>query len=80
MNGGARAVLHAEGGAVTAAAHAYFVARERFASFECERPPEGWTALLRNPSLAPRFSDLVFGGLRLYDWTDFVGNPMPPSE
>lgn len=70
--GGAKVSLHAEGGAVTAAAHAYFVARDRFASFESERAPEGWAELVRNPSLTPMFSDLVHGGLKSYDWKDLV--------
>ena len=70
--GGAKAVLHAEGGAVTAAAHAYFLERERFASFESERAPESWTELVRNPSLVPKFSDLVYGGLKVYDWKELI--------
>ena len=70
--GGAKVALHAEGGAVTAAAHAYFIARERFASFESVREPESWTELVRNPSLVPRFSDLVHGGLKVYDWKELL--------
>ena len=70
--GGAKASLHAEGGAVTAAAHAYFLERERFASFESERAPESWTELVRDPSLVPKFSDLVHGGLKVYDWKELI--------
>ena len=70
--GGAKCEIRAEGRAVVAAAHAYFVGREMFASFAAERAPKSWTETMKDTSFEPKFSDLVFGGLKAYDWTDLV--------
>lgn len=70
--GGAKCELRAAGGAVVAAAHAYFVGREMFASFAAERAPKSWTEAMKDTSFEPKFSDLVFGGLKAYDWADLV--------
>ena len=70
--GGGKAELRAEGRAVVPAAHAYFVARERFAAFSSDRAPPSWTEMVRNTSITLSFAELVYGGLKAYDWTDLV--------
>ena len=70
--GGAKAELFAEGRAVVPAAHAYFLARDRFASFSSARAPRSWTDMVRDASLPISFAEIVYGGLRAYDWTDLV--------
>ncbi len=70
---GTLAELRSTGGAVVAAVHAYYFGRDRFVRFVSERAPDSWTHLVRNPrSPEPRFSDLVFGALAVYDWPELI--------
>ena len=70
---GTAAELRAEGGAVVAAAHAYYFGRDRFDAFVATKAPLSWTELVRHPTTPlPRLSDLVFGALKAYDWIDLV--------
>ena len=70
---GRAAELAADGDAVVAAAHAYYLGRDRFASFALAQAPASWTEIVRNPALGhPHFCDLVYGGLAVYDWTDLI--------
>ena len=70
--GGERLELQAEGRAVVPAAHAYFLARGKFAAFSSSRAPQSWSDMVRKPGLELSFAELVYGGLRAYDWTDLV--------
>jgi len=70
--GGSKFELRAEGRAVVPAAHAYFLGRDRFASFRSLRAPPSWAEMVRNPTLVLSFAELVYGGLKAYDWTDLV--------
>ena len=70
---GRPAAIQAEGGAVVAAAHAYYFGKDRFASCAISSAPLAWTALVRQPTAPlPRFSDLVWGALKTYDWPDLL--------
>ena len=70
---GRAAELRADGDAVVAAAHAYYLGRDRFASFAAENTPASWTDIVRNPALGhPHFCNLVYRGLKDYDWTDLI--------
>ena len=70
---GRAAELRADGDAVVAAAHAYYLGRDRFASFVAENAPASWTDIVRNPDAGhPHFCNLVYRGLMDYDWTDLI--------
>ena len=71
--GGGRPVkLVAKGRAAIAAAHAFFTARELFASVELVDAPASWADLFANDALPCRFADVVRGAWRAYDWTDLA--------
>ena len=71
--GGARIEIEAEGRAVVPAAHAYYLARGRFAAFKTPgRFPKSWTDVVNDAAEPFRFACIVHGGLRAYDWTDLV--------
>jgi len=71
--GGAKTEIEAEGRAVVPAAHAYYLARDRFAAFKTPgRVPKSWTEAVANDAEQFRFACIVHGGLRFYDWTDLV--------
>ena len=66
---GSPAELQAEGGAVVAAAHAYYFGRDRFSAFTPKSAPPSWAETVRRPSAPPpRMSDVVQGALKVYDW------------
>lgn len=70
---GRSAALQAEGGAVVAAVHAYYFGKDRFGSCAVKSAPLSWTELVRRPTAPlPRFSDLVYGALKTYDWPDLL--------
>lgn len=70
---GRSAELRAEGGAVVAAAHAYYFGRDVLTACAVMSAPLSWTELVRQPvAPLPRLSDLVFGALKVYDWTDLL--------
>jgi hypothetical protein len=71
--GGAKIEIEAEGRAVVPAAHAYYLARGRFAAFKTPgRVPKSWTDVVNDAAQPFRFACVVHGGLRAYDWTDLV--------
>ena len=71
--GGAKIEIEAEGRAVVPAAHAYYLARGRFAAFRTPgRVPKSWTEVVNDAAQPFRFACVVHGGLRAYDWTDLV--------
>ena len=70
---GRPAELRAEGGAVVAAAHAFYFGRDRLSGFWPSRAPASWSDMVRHPTTPlPRLSDLVHGALKAYDWVDLV--------
>jgi len=57
------------------AAHAYYLARGRFAAFKTPgRVPKSWTEVVNDAAEPFRFACIVHGGLRAYDWTDLVND------
>lgn len=65
--------LVAEGRSAVAAAHAYYFGKDRFTTLKMTDVPRSWTEIVRHPeSGEPPFSDLVFGALATYDWTDLL--------
>ena len=72
---GRPSALVADGDAVVAAALAYYLGRDRFASFAANNAPKGWAETVRNPGSGhPHFCDLVYRGLLYYDWTDLISD------
>lgn len=65
-------VLRATRETAVAAAHAFYLRRDLFSAIELENPPPSWTSALEDPSVELRFADLVYGALRVYDWTDLI--------
>ena len=54
------------------AAHAYFLERGLFASFEMESAPVSWRKVLEDPEVPFAFADTVHGAMRVYDWVDLA--------
>ena len=71
--GGAKIEIETEGRAVVPAAHAYYLARDRFAAFNTPgRVPKSWTEVVKDTAQPFRFACIVHGGLKAYDWIDLV--------
>ncbi len=62
----------ASGAAAIPAAHAFFLERALFASFEARKPPASWRKVLEDPNVPYAFADTVHGALRAYDWADLA--------
>lgn len=70
---GRAAEIVADGDAVVAAAHAYYLGHDRFSLFAATNAPASWTKTVRTPAAGhPRFCNLVYGGLSGYDWVDLI--------
>lgn len=69
---GGKVRLVAKGRAAVAAAHARFTAPELFSKLELVDPPPAWAELFEKPELPCRFSEIVHGAWRVYDWTDLT--------
>ena len=73
QNGGKPVVLRADGVWCIAAAHAYAVEPQLFASVEFKNPPLSWTEMILEPDPTnDSFAVTVWGALQDYDWTDLV--------
>ena len=65
-------VLRSARETAVAAAHAFYLRRDLFASIALDNPPPSWRSALEDPSVELRFADLVYGALKAYDWTDLI--------
>ena len=70
MAGTERVALVAHGAAAIPAAHAFFLERGIFSSFSTQKPPPSWREVVNRPELHCALADVVFGALKVYDWTD----------
>ncbi|MBR4654341.1 MAG: hypothetical protein IKO72_13355 [Kiritimatiellae bacterium] len=62
----------ASGATAIPAAHAFFLERALFASFEARKAPASWRKVLEDPNVPYAFADTVHGALRAYDWADLA--------
>ena len=67
-----KVALSASGAAAIPAAHAYFLERGLFASFEMASAPVSWRKVLEDPEVSFAFADTVHGAMRVYDWVDLA--------
>ena len=76
---GRPARLLATGSVAIAAAHAFAVERELFASVEVSRTPPSWSELVEASGAPPanRYAWCVHGSLLEYDWTDLLRTDDP---
>ena len=72
LAGGGKVTIQVTGTAAIPAAHAYYLERGLFASFDMKSAPASWRKVLEDPDVAYAFADTVYGALRVYDWTDLV--------
>ncbi len=72
LAGGEKVVLSVTGSAAIPAAHAFYLERDLFASFEMKSAPASWRKVVEDPSMPYAFADTVYGALRVYDWIDLV--------
>lgn len=72
MAGVDKVALSATGAASIPAAHAYFLERRLFASFDMKSAPASWRNVVEDVDRQFAFADIVYGALRVYDWIDLV--------
>ena len=72
MTGSKQVVLSVTGVAAILAAHAFFLERSWFESFETKSAPPAWRKVVENPQMPFYFADLVHGVLRVYDWVELA--------
>ena len=72
MVGSKSVELSAAGAAAIPAAHAFFLERRWFRSFETKSPPPSWHTVVERPELPFYFADSVHGALRVYDWVELA--------
>ena len=72
MTGSKQVALSVAGVAAIPAAHAFFLERSWFESFETKSPPPAWRKVVEDPKLPFYFADLVHGALRVYDWVELT--------
>jgi len=72
LAGAERVALFASGSAAIPAAHAFFLERRLFASLETKSEPVSWSKVVSDPDVRCAFADIVYGALRVYDWTDLA--------
>ena len=72
MTGAGKVALSASGAAAIPAAHAYFLERGLFDSFETKSAPVPWRKVLEDPEVPFAFADTVYGAMRVYDWVDLA--------
>jgi hypothetical protein len=72
MVGSKSVELSAAGAAAIPAAHAFFLERRWFSSFETKSPPPSWHTVVERPELPFYFADSVHGALRVYDWVELA--------
>ena len=72
MTGVDRVSLSASGAAVIPAAHAYFLERGVFSSFDMKSAPVSWRKVLEDPDVPFLFADTVYGAMRTYDWVELA--------
>jgi dienelactone hydrolase len=76
-SGGRKMRLKADGHMAIPAAHAWYVAPELFEGIEITDPPVSWREAVVDSGAKISEQDLVFGALKLYDWTDLVAGENP---
>lgn len=64
--------LSAVGAAAIPAAHAFFLERRLFESFEPKAAPPAWRTVVEKPEIPFFFADSVHGALRTYDWVEIA--------
>jgi len=74
MTGTKRVSLFAYGAAAIPASHACFLERGLFESIELLSAPSSWRKTVERPEEPFFFADAVHGALRVYDWTELLGN------
>ena len=72
LAGADRVALSATGAAAIPAAHAYYLERQLFASFDMKSQPASWRKVLEDTDTQFAFADTVYGALRVYDWIDLA--------
>ena len=72
MIGSKSVALSAVGAAAIPAAHAFFLERRWFKSFETKSPPPSWHKVVEHPEMQSHFADSVHGALRVYDWVELT--------